>query len=253
MSDHGERTIRDSSERIEPTVNNQNGLSENDLWLLSYYRSSEINGALFFGRVARTLKGGNLQAHVTHHFADEANHARYWTDCITDLDATPIKLREAYQDQYLQAIGMPANLMEVMAITQVFEKRVIGQYRQHLRVPGLNPRVRQTIERIMRDERWHIQYVREALAEMTDTYGTGYVDETVDRFSRADQEVYAKTLAEYGDRVAFLDPPDAHDPGEHQDIPDPENSLDGEGRLDVENPAEARNQRSIGTAGGSEP
>jgi demethoxyubiquinone hydroxylase (CLK1/Coq7/Cat5 family) len=253
VSDYGKRAIRQSSERIEPTINKQTSLSENDLWLLSYYRSSEINGALFFGRVARTLKGGKLQADVTHHFADEANHARYWTDCITDLDATPIKLREAYQDQYLQAIGMPANLMEVMAITQVFEKRVIGQYRQHLRVPGLNPRVRRTIEQIMRDERWHIQYVREALAEMADTYGAGHVDETVDRFSRADQEVYAKALAEYGDRVAFLDPPDAHDPGEIEDAPDPKDSLDIEEPMGVEDPADARDQQAIGGAGGSEP
>ena len=49
-------------------------VAENELWLLSYYRSSEINGALFFGRVARTVRGP-LQVDVTHHFADEANHA----------------------------------------------------------------------------------------------------------------------------------------------------------------------------------
>jgi demethoxyubiquinone hydroxylase (CLK1/Coq7/Cat5 family) len=181
-------------------------LSDNDLWLLSYYRSSEINGALFFGRVARTVKAGKLQAEVTHHFADEANHARYWTECINDLDADPIRLRGSYQDQYLQAIGMPASLMEVMAITQVFEKRVIGQYRQHLRVPDLHPRVRKTIEQIMVDERWHIEYVRDALAEMEGKYGAERIAGTIERFSKADEEVYAKTLAEYGERVAFLQP-----------------------------------------------
>jgi demethoxyubiquinone hydroxylase (CLK1/Coq7/Cat5 family) len=179
-------------------------LSENDLWLLSYYRGSEINGALFFGRVARTLRPGKLQAEVTHHFADEANHARYWTDCITDLGYHAEKLRGSYQDQYLQAAGMPANLMEVMAITQVFEKRVIGQYRQHLLVPDLHPRIRQTIEQIMIDERWHIKYVRDALKEMETRYGAAHITETVDRFTEADQEVYAKTLAEYGERVEFL-------------------------------------------------
>ena len=179
-------------------------LNENDLWLLSYYRSSEINGALFFGRIARTIKAGKLQAEVTHHFADEANHSRYWTDCINDLDATPIKVRESYQDQYLQAIGVPANLMEVMAITQVFEKRVIRQYRQHERVPDLHPRVRQTIKKIMLDERWHIEYVREALRDMEGKYGTEHIAATIDRFEAADQEVYAKTLAEYGERIEFL-------------------------------------------------
>jgi bacterioferritin (cytochrome b1) len=181
-------------------------LSDNDRWLLSYYRSSEINGALFFGRVARTIRGP-LQMDVTHHFADEANHAHYWTQCIADLDSTPLPLGRGYQDQYLEAVGMPANLMEIMAITQVFEKRVIGQYRRHLRFHGTHPAVRQTIETIMVDERWHISYVREALAGMAEQYGQPEIEQTLARFAAADQEVYAKTLAEYGDRVAFLADP----------------------------------------------
>ncbi len=178
-------------------------LAENELWLLSYYRSSEINGALFFGRVARTVRGP-LQLDVTHHFCDEANHANYWTQCISNLGRTAIKQNRSYQDQYLEAVGVPANLMEVMAITQVFEKRVIGQYHKHLRFPRTHPEVRQTIQRIMLDERWHVKYVKEALAGMADRYGPELIDETLARYAAADEEVYAKTLAEYGERIAFL-------------------------------------------------
>lgn len=178
-------------------------VAENELWLLSYYRSSEINGALFFGRVARTVRGP-LQVDVTHHFADEASHAGYWTQCISNLGHTAIKQNRSYQDQYLEAAGAPASLMEVMAITQVFEKRVIGQYHRHLRLPGTHPEVRQTIDRIMRDERWHVKYVREALAAMADRYGPELIEETLARYTAADEDVYAKTLAEYGERVDFL-------------------------------------------------
>ena len=178
-------------------------MAENELWLLSYYRSSEINGALFFGRIARTVRGP-LQVDVTHHFSDEANHASYWTQCIANLGHTAIKQNRSYQDQYLEAVGAPASLMEVMAITQVFEKRVIGQYHQHLRLPGTHPEVRQTIERIMRDERWHVKYVREALAAMAGRYGGELIEETLTRYTAADEEVYAKTLAEYGERIDFL-------------------------------------------------
>jgi len=178
-------------------------LAENELWLLSYYRSSEINGALFFGRVARTVRGP-LQVDVTHHFRDEANHASYWTSCISDLGHTAIKQNRSYQDQYLDAVGMPANLMEVMAITQVFEKRVIGQYHQHLRLPGTHTAIRQTIRRIMLDERWHVRYVRDALAAMAARYGQELIDETLARFTAADEAVYASTLAEHADRLTFL-------------------------------------------------
>jgi hypothetical protein len=178
-------------------------LVDNDRWLLSYYRSSEINGALFFGRVARTIRGP-LQADVTHHFADEAAHAHYWTECLSELDSAPLALGRGYQDQYLEAVGMPANLMEVMAITQVFERRVIGQYRRHLRHTGIQPAVKATIEKIMIDERWHISYVRDALTAMAERYGETEIADTLARFAAADQEVYARTLAEYGDRIAFL-------------------------------------------------
>lgn len=178
-------------------------VAENELWLLSYYRSSEINGALFFGRVARTVRGP-LQVDVTHHFSDEANHASYWTRCIANLGHTAIKQNRSYQDQYLEAAGAPASLMEVMAITQVFEKRVIGQYHRHLRLPGTRPEVRQTIQRIMLDERWHVKYVKDALTAMAGRYGRELIEETLARYTAADEEVYAKTLAEYGERIAFL-------------------------------------------------
>jgi hypothetical protein len=185
------------------TEGNRVTLSENDLWLLSYYRYSEINGALFFGRVARFVRGP-LLLDVTHHFADEAQHAHYWTKCIDDLHDLPLKQNRAYQDQYLDAVGVPANMMEIMAITQVFEKRVIGQYHQHLRFPGIHPAVRNTLETIMHDERWHIQYVRDALKGMEDRYGADEIEQTLARHTAADQEVYATTLSEYGARIAFL-------------------------------------------------
>ncbi len=187
----------------EPGADPAPPLAEKELWRLSYYGSSEINGALFFGRVARTVRGP-LQVDVTHHFSDEANHARYWTACIDNLGRTAIKQNRSYQDQYLEAVGAPASLMEVMAITQVFEKRVIGQYHRHLRFPRTHPEVRQTIRRIMLDERWHVKYVKDALAAMADRYGPELIDQTLTRYTAADEEVYAKTLAEYGERIAFL-------------------------------------------------
>lgn len=174
-------------------------MNENDLWLMSFYRSSEIAGALFFGRVARTIRGP-LQVDVTHHFADESNHAHYWTQCLDRLDARAIPMRDAYQDRYLEAVGIPASLMEVMAITQVFEKRVIAQYHAHLRQPDILVPVKETIEKIMTDERWHVRYVREALSAMEGQYGAEEIAATLQRFTNADEEVFRDVLAEYGER-----------------------------------------------------
>ncbi len=56
----------------------------------------------------------------------------------------------------------------------------------------------------MLDERWHVKYVKDALAAMADRYGPELIDQTLTRYTAADEEVYAKTLAEYGERIAFL-------------------------------------------------
>lgn len=179
-------------------------LGDTQRWLLSYYRASEISGALFFGRLARAQPPGPVQEDLTRHFADEAQHARYWTDCIAELGATADKLGVAYQDQYLAAAGLPANLMEVLAITSVFERRVVNQYARHLAVPGLEPAVARTLTTIMGDERWHISWVRQALKDMEADYGADHVRSTVRRYQQADREIYAATLREHEDRLGFL-------------------------------------------------
>ena len=179
-------------------------LSDDELWALSYYRTSEINGSLFFGRLARTLKPSPIQHDLTKHFADEAQHAWYWTDCLDRLGARPIKMSDAYQDQYLEAAGLPVNLMEIMAITLVFERRVINQYARHLAVPNVRVEVKETIERIMEDERWHVQWVRDALTGMEDRFGKDTIADTLRRYKQADREVYAHTLAEHEERLRFL-------------------------------------------------
>lgn len=176
-------------------------LSESEIWMMSFYRSSEMTGALFFGRLARSMKPGGIQHDMTKHFADESMHAWYWTDTMHRLGAAPLKFKDAYQDQYLEAAGMPVNLMEVLAVTQIFEQRVISQYAVHSKVPGLQPEIAETLHRIMNDERWHIHWIREALQSMEAKYGADLVETTLKRFRDADREVYQQTMNEHAERI----------------------------------------------------
>jgi hypothetical protein len=179
-------------------------LPENELWLLSFYRVSEISGALFFGRLARTIAPGPIQRDMTKHFADESQHAWLWTDCIARLGAEPLKLDRTYQDQYLVEAGLPVNPMEILALTQVFEQRVANQYGRHMAVAELRPEVRATIEHIIQDERWHIQWVGEALERFESQYGRETIRETLARYQLADQAVYKKTVGEHEQRLKDL-------------------------------------------------
>ena len=179
-------------------------ITDNERWLLSFYRTSEISGSLFFGRLAKSLKPGPIQHDMTRHYADEAMHAWYWTDCLAKLGVEPLELGTAYQDQYLAAAGMPVNIMEILAITQVFERRVINQYAVHGRAEGIDPLVRGTIDRIVEDEKWHIKWIRDALKGMEPEYGKDTIDSTMERFLQADRQVYEKTVREHEERVREL-------------------------------------------------
>lgn len=181
-------------------------INENERWILSFYRTSEISGSLFFGRLAKSLKAGPIQHDMTRHYADEAMHAWYWTDCLDKLGVEPLDLGNAYQDQYLAAAGMPVNIMEILAITQVFERRVINQYAMHSRTDGINELVKSTIDRIVEDEKWHIKWIRDALKGMESEYGKDTIDDTIGRFLEADREVYEQTVREHEERVRELFP-----------------------------------------------
>ena len=176
-------------------------ICEDELWMLSFYRVSEISGSLFFGRLAKTMKPGSIQIDMTKHFADEAMHAWLWTECIQKLGFEPVKVEDAYQDQYITEAGMPVNVMEVLAITQVFEQRVLRQYNMHKNIPNLNPIVLQTLETIMKDEKWHIEWIRDELKGMEDEYGRDNILGTIKRFQEADKHVYTKTMEENAHRI----------------------------------------------------
>lgn len=176
-------------------------MTEDDRFLLSYYRSSEIAGSLFFGRLARVLRPGPIQHDMTRHFADEAQHAWYWDRCLDRLGARALKVSEAYQDGYLEAAGVPANLMEVLAVTLVFERRVTNQYARHRATPGLHPEIRATIDLILADERRHVRWVRDALGDLEGRYGAADVAAALRRCREADREVHARTLAELSERL----------------------------------------------------
>ena len=180
-------------------------LSDDQRWLLSFYRTSEIAGALFFGRLARILRPGAVQCDMTQHFADEAQHAALWTSCIRTLGSEPLKLRESYQDSYLEAAGLPVNMMEILSITHAFERRVALQYSRHERaVAEIHPEVAQTLRRIISDERWHLSWVRDALKNLEPTYGADLVKATIDRHIEADRVVFEDLTAEHGERMAAL-------------------------------------------------
>jgi acyl carrier protein len=197
-ADQVERMTRSAPEQPKPME-----IAENELWILSYYRASELAGALVMGRLAGHTDDDDLRVHLTEHCAEEANHAWLWTRTILDVGGTPRRVSETYQSRYYEAIGPPTTVIDVLALTQVFEKRVLRHFRDHLRRPGTHPAVARTLERMIAEEAGHIGWVKKRLDRWAIEAGEAEVAEALCRFAEVDREVYAR-LVEYRDRFGEL-------------------------------------------------
>ena len=181
-------------------------ISENDLWILSYYRESELAGSLIMGRLARETDDDDLRVHLTEHCAEEAHHAWLWTETILKVGGTPKRVAETYQTRYYAEIGTPTSLLEILALTQVFERRVIRHFRAHMKWPNTHPAVLETLQRMIDDEVGHISWVKDRLDRYAAEKGEAVVTETMRRYTEVDQRVYEAAMRYRDNPRDLLDP-----------------------------------------------
>ena len=171
-------------------------ITENELWLLSYYRESELAGALLMGRLARQTDDDELRVRLTEHCAEEARHAWAWTETILKVGGAPLRVSETYQSRYHAAVGNPSSLLEVLALTQIFERRVVRHFKAHRSWPGTHPEVARTLQQLIDEEVGHIRWVKDRLDAHAAMYGDAMVKDMLDRFQQIDQQVYSE-LSQY--------------------------------------------------------
>ena len=178
-------------------------LQPEEVWVLSYYRASELAGALLFGRLARRTTDGELAVFLTEHFAEEAQHAWLWTDTLRRLGHRPIAITETYQSRYAREIGLPTSMPKILALTRVFEERIYHHFSLHARRKDTHPLVRETLLRMLRDEDGHLDWVRTKLAEYE---ANGLVDlaALARTYQEADERIYGDVIAYEGRLWEFL-------------------------------------------------
>lgn len=171
----------------------QNSIRPDELWVLSYYRASELAGALFFGRLARRATDPEMAVLLTCHFAEEAQHARLWTETIRRLGHWPIQITETYQSRYAREIGLPTSMAQILVLTRVFEERIYHHFSLHARRPDVHPLVRETLLSMLRDEDHHLDWVRNKLAEY-ETEGLADVTSLTRQYKEVDECIYREAL-----------------------------------------------------------
>jgi rubrerythrin len=176
-------------------------IDERELGFLNFYRASELHGGLILGQVARRTRDARLAGELLRHSAEEIEHARLWNETIVAVGGRVAPVRETYQTHYARALGQPVGVLPVLALTQVFERRVYRHFLEHLHRPGTHPTVRATLRQMIEEEKGHLSWVKHWLDQQALTRGAE-VRDVMRRYTELDARIYAALTLELGWREA---------------------------------------------------
>jgi hypothetical protein len=166
-------------------------ISEREVWLLNFYRNSELHGALLMGKLARTFHDPRLLVNLTKHCATEAHHAALLTETIAALGEAIDPDTETIQNRYGSEGGLPNELVDLLVLSEILEKRVLTSYRAHLAAPNVHPEVRKTLEQILRE-----------MQQEEDGAHGGWIEQALDKLPRQEVEVAEAKWRAIDERVA---------------------------------------------------
>ena len=125
-------------------------LSERELWLLNFYRNSELHGALLMGRLARSVGDPELIVNFTRHCATEAHHATLLSELLQTVGGT-FQATLTVQEAYAERGGVPKQIADLLVVSEVLEKRVLKTYLAHLQEVDFPAAVQEALRHIVRE------------------------------------------------------------------------------------------------------
>lgn len=175
-----------------------NSETRNLAWRLNWYRQSELEGALLLGRMVRVASDSYLVERLTRHAVDEARHSLIWAEAISECQLPFIRIHRSYQSLYGKHGGLPAGMVEVLAFTQIFERRVHKRFTTELQATNLPPPARRAFETMISDEADHLEWVLRWLRTQAGS------EELLEKYRLIDLAVFQEVLS-YEDRLWEMD------------------------------------------------
>jgi bacterioferritin (cytochrome b1) len=156
-----------------------------EIVVYSYYRDAELRGSNLLYRLLRLVDDPDAQIKLTQQLADETRHAWLWTERIREIGGAPVPIGKR--------VGVPRDVVDLLALTVVVEQRSLRRYREHLRRPGVPLRTQEVLRTVTHDETWHVDWIRRKARELAARGGEpGRVDDALRRYREVDRSVMAE-------------------------------------------------------------
>lgn len=159
--------------------------------LFNYYRDAELRGADLILRLINKAENQSIQEKLARYLADATNHAWLWTERICALGGQPTRIDNGYHRQLRRKAGLPANLLELLALTCVVEERARKRYEEHATRSDVAPETLDILNEMRADEEAHLAWITEKLTELGAKEGQGKVTAVLQRYRAVEATVFA--------------------------------------------------------------
>jgi bacterioferritin (cytochrome b1) len=171
--------------------------TEKQILIFSFYRDAELRGARLLFNLLGRVQDPEAQFKMSKHLSDETRHAWLWTKRISDLGGSPIPVEDGYQRRLGLRVGIPKNLVDLLALTVVVEERAQSRYTAHAALPGVDAETMEVLKAVTEDETWHLSWIERKMRDIAKEMGDeSRADEALDRYRSIDREVYATLAAD---------------------------------------------------------
>lgn len=92
---------------------------------------SQLHGARLLLVIHQHLRDPDSQMKLTRHLADESRHALLWTKRIVEMGGAPLAIFDGYQHRLGLRVGVPKDIIDLLALTSIAESRALERYRNH--------------------------------------------------------------------------------------------------------------------------
>lgn len=167
-----------------------------DILLFSYYRDAELRGADLILRLINRADNLTFQEKLTKHLADETNHAWLWTERIRALGGDPVRIDNGYHRHLRRKTGLPSHILDLLALTCVVEERAQRRYEEHATRSDVDAETLAVLKEMCGDEKDHLAWVKDKLAELELSEGKEIVAATLSRFRTLEEEAFAEMQAD---------------------------------------------------------
>ena len=171
--------------------------TDKQIMIFSFYRDAELRGARLLLNLLGRIQDPDAQLKMSKHLSDETRHAWLWTKRISDLGGTPVPVEDGYQRRLGLRVGLPKNLIDLLALTVVVEERAQSRYTAHAALPGVDAETMDVLKAVTEDETWHLSWIERKMRDIARDMGDeARADEALNRYRTIDREVYATLAAD---------------------------------------------------------